>query len=114
LQVAPNRIPQKFPGESLNDGWAIMYFDGVLTAVDAVQALYTSDGAQQVPSAGAVAQQLNSLTVHGASGYICFNSEHDPVTKAIPVLQLGQNGQLTYVTLSSASGNSPDHDLCPS
>jgi hypothetical protein len=106
---------QTFPGESLNDSWAIMYFDGMLTAVDAVQALYTSDDAQQLPSAGAVAQQLNSLTVHGASGYICFNSEHDPVTKAIPVLQLGQNGQLTYVTLTSAApGSSPDHDPCPS
>lgn len=105
---------QTFPGESLKDGWAIMYFDGVLTAADAVQALYASDDAQQIPSAGAVAQQLNSLTVHGASGYICFNSEHDPVSKAIPVLQLGQNGQLTYVALSSASGNSPERDLCPS
>jgi len=110
----PYGFQQTFPGESLNDGWGIMYFDGVLTAVDAVQSLYTSDGSQRVPSAGAVAQQLNSLTVHGASGYICFDSEHDPLTKAIPVLQLGQNGQLTYVTLTSVSGNSPDGDLCPS
>jgi hypothetical protein len=99
-----------FPGETLNDGWGIMFHDAVLTAVTAIQKLYTQRGA--IPPGGAVAQELNQVTVHGASGYICFNTKHDPINKAIPVVELGQDGRLSYVTLSSASGKAPVGNNC--
>lgn len=99
-----------FPGEPLDDGWAIMFHDAVLTAVVAVNKLYTQTGA--VPSTGAVAQELNQVTVHGASGYLCFDARHDPINKAIPVVELDRDGHLGDVTLLSASGGAPVGDHC--
>jgi hypothetical protein len=59
-------------------------------------------------SPGTVAQQLNQLKVPGASGWICaFDINHNPVSKAIPVMSIDQNGRLTYQALSSATGVPP-------
>lgn len=98
------------PGDALQDGWAIMFHDGVLAAQTAAGTLYQRTG--QLPPAGLVAQELNQVTVPGASGYICFSQAHEPLDKAIPIVRLGQDGQLSFVRLSSASGLAPPPDPC--
>jgi hypothetical protein len=103
-------FPAMFPGESLDDSWAIMFHDGVLAAVTAVDQLYQQTGA--LPPAGAVANELNQVVVHGASGYICFNAQHDPINKAVAIVQLTSAGQLNYMGLSSARGAAPAGDTC--
>lgn len=73
------------PGTALDDGWAILFHDSVLTAVTAARS-------QSAPAA---------VTVQGASGSLKFDSTGDPVGKAIPVVQLGPDGSLTYRGLSA-------------
>jgi hypothetical protein len=59
-----------------------------------------------------VANELNQVVVHGASGYICFNAQHDPINKAVAIVQLTSAGQLNYMGLSSARGAAPAGDTC--
>jgi hypothetical protein len=100
-------FPTLFPGEKLDDGTAILSHDAILTVEYAIRQL---SGATQGGSfsPGTVAQQLNQLKVPGASGWICaFDINHNPVSKAIPVMSIDQNGRLTYRALSSATGVPP-------
>jgi hypothetical protein len=101
----PNEYPPTGTADPLADGWGIMFHDGVLTAVTAVHNLYQLHNS--LPSAGGVAQELNQVTVPGASGYLCFNSDHNPIGKPTPVLELMANGQLRYVRPFSSTGTAP-------
>jgi hypothetical protein len=106
----PHHFGTEFADETLEDGWAIMFHDGVTTAVTATRKLFGRNGS--VPPAGGVAQQFNELSVHGASGYLCFNAQHNPINKAIPIVALDQNGASSYRELSSAAGSPPTADNC--
>jgi hypothetical protein len=96
----PAERPDPLP--ALDDGWAIMFHDGVLTAVDAARAAAGSGTA--IPSAAAVARDVNQVTVHGASGYLCFDGVGDPINRPIPVIQVSAQGVPTYQGVSSAAG----------
>jgi hypothetical protein len=98
----------RFPNDPLADGFAIMAHDAVQTAVLATRQVvaYVTPKAP-LPSTGAVAQALYQVSVPGASGYLCFDAAHGPVDKAIPILSADQHGRLSYLALSSASGNPP-------
>jgi hypothetical protein len=82
-------FPHMFPTEAadaLDDGQAIVSHDAVLTAIEAARGAAPS----------AVAARLTRVSVHGASGYLCFDKAGDPVDKAIPIVQLSASGALTY------------------
>ncbi|MCR6487199.1 hypothetical protein M8542_30655 [Amycolatopsis sp. OK19-0408] len=100
-------FPTLFPGERLDDGTAVLSHDAVWTVERAILELSGANPGISL-SAGMVAQQLNQLKVPGASGWICaFDTNHNPVNKAIPVMSIDQNGHLTYKALSSATGVPP-------
>jgi hypothetical protein len=103
-----------FRTESLDDGEAIMAHDAVLTAQRAMhQVAAHLARPEALPSASAVAQELYQLSVPGASGYICFNDQHNPLNKAIPVIEIDHNGRLQYIALSSVNGTPPHGDCTP-
>jgi hypothetical protein len=105
--TCPNCFPTLFPGEKLDDGTAILSHDAVWTVELAILKLSAANPGVSL-TASMVAQQLNQLKVPGASGWICaFDKNHNPVNKAIPVMNIDQNGQLTYKALSSATGVPP-------
>jgi hypothetical protein len=95
------------PSAALRDGWAIMFHDSVLTAVDAVHV--ASPDAAKVPAAAAVADALSQVSAHGASGYLCFDGAGSPIDKAVPVLRLSGGGALTYRAVSAGEGNPAVH-----
>ena len=78
---------------SLADGQAMINYDAVLTAVDAIQDTAPSDA---VPSAASVAAFWASLkgsrSVPGATGLICLDNYGNPYDKAIPVVQYSPSG----------------------
>ncbi|MFD8562607.1 hypothetical protein ACFV1N_35460 [Streptosporangium canum] len=97
----------KFPGESLDDGQAIMHHDAMLTAIKAVDT-FAAQGTTR-PTASAVANLLTSapFTVPAASGWISFDKRGNPVNKAIPVLRLFADGKVTFSKLTSENGTLP-------
>lgn len=99
-EYSPNTAPDPLAG-----GWAIMFHDGVLTATTAVDNLYKLN--DTLPEPGAVAQELNQVTVPGASGYLCFDADHNAVGKPVPIVRLTQDGQLAYIGVFSATGGAP-------
>lgn len=100
-------FPTVFPGERLDDGTAVLSHDAVWTVELAILKLSGANPGVSL-SASMVAQQLNQLKVPGASGWICaFDTNHNPVNKAIPIMSIDQNGHLTYQALSSATGAPP-------
>ncbi|MEU9833922.1 hypothetical protein AB0D67_20575 [Streptosporangium sp. NPDC048047] len=113
-QVIANRFrqgadgfPALFPGESLDDGQAIMHHDAMLTAIRAVDVL-AGQGITQ-PSASAVANMLtsSSLIVPAASGWITFDRRGEPVGKAMPVVRLLPDGTVRFTELTSETGKPP-------
>jgi hypothetical protein len=95
------------PPTALDDTGAIMSHDSVWLALKAVE--YTRN---PNPSASAVAQALNQLRVALASGWVCaFDGDHNPVNKAIPIVEVDQTGGLSYKALSSSQGSPPT--TCP-
>lgn len=105
-------FPQE-PKGALDDGDAIISYDAIWTAETATQQAMAH--ATTLPSAPAVAQQLNLLTrLPTASGWICsFDAQHNPVNKAIPILAIDNVGNVSYRGLSSSSGQPPTNG-CPS
>lgn len=100
-----------FPGESLYDGDAILGHDAVWTAVVALRQVVAAGIPAATP--GAVAQSLTAVRVDAASGWICaFDTNHNPVNKAIPIERIDQNGRVSYLSLSSSKGVPPSGG-CP-
>jgi len=96
--------PTLFPGDSLDDGAAIMGHDAVLTATVAIRGLVDElNPVLPDDAAGAVSQQLQRLygarAVPGASGPISLNNRGDPSLKPIPIVQLQPNGAVGFVEL---------------
>lgn len=100
-----------FPSDDLDDGNAIMSHDAVQTAVIAIRDMAGPRGS--APSTSAVAQELLQVSVPGASGYLCFDTNHNPINKAIPIMTYGPDGRPHYRALSSAMGTPPT-DNCAS
>jgi hypothetical protein len=100
-----------FPRDSLNNGVAIMSHDAVQTAVAAIRDMAGSNGS--APSTSGVAQELLQVSVSEASGYLCFDTDHNPINKAIPIMSYDQHGRPYYQALSSAKGVPPS-DTCTS
>jgi ABC-type branched-subunit amino acid transport system substrate-binding protein len=94
-----------FPGDSLDDGQAIMGHDAVIVAVTAIR--YTTEPTRPA----SVIQALNRLhgqrAVNGASGLVSLDEHGNPANKPIPVLQLRPDGVITFVTLTSPIGSPP-------
>jgi hypothetical protein len=105
-------FPQE-PKGALNDGDVIISHDAVLTVEEAIEKIVTQRTI--VPSASQVAQELNHVQVPAASGWICsFDQNHNPVDKAVPILEIDQNGTVSYQGLSSASSSGNLPNGCPS
>lgn len=102
-----------FPRERLDDGSAIMAHDAALAAITAVDDLVGTsdtsvgnqpsggDDSQLEPTASAVANQLPSVKFAGASGWIAFDGYHEPVNKAIPILELHSTGHVDFIKVTS-------------
>jgi hypothetical protein len=101
----PYGFTHMFPGDpkALQDGWAIVSHDAVLTAVDAIHEAPTVNAA--TPTSAAVGQTLEQVTVHGASGYLCFDDSGDPINRTIPIEQLSATGTLTYRSVVPSAAN---------
>ncbi|PYC79569.1 ABC transporter substrate-binding protein [Streptomyces tateyamensis] len=98
-----------FPQESLTDGQAVMGHDAVLTAVTAIR----SAAAGGAPVTGPdVVQMLTSLygtrAVSGASGLISLGADGNPKNKAIPIVRLTPDAQVSTVAVTSSTGTPPD------
>jgi hypothetical protein len=115
--------PQCFQGlfsDPLDDGYAIMSYDAVVTAVKAAQGV-ASPANNFMPPADALPNgfyKINSANpVPGVSGLICYQGEeggsgHVPFNKAVPIMQLNPDGQSVLVALSSRLG-APPSQMCP-
>jgi hypothetical protein len=113
-------FPTVFPSESLDDGQAIVGYDAMLVTARAIQATTVSQSdlanAQLTIQPGAVIQAFNRLhcatPVAGASGWI-FLENGVPADKAMPILQIEQDGTVKFVQLTSPSGRPPAPPDCP-
>jgi ABC-type branched-subunit amino acid transport system substrate-binding protein len=102
-----------FPGQSLDDGQAIMAYDATISAISAIRL------AGPQPSASAVESEFSALhgqrAVQGAGGLIGFyglyngpgSDGSNPVNKAIPILQVQPDGGISFVKLTWPNGPLP-------
>lgn len=98
-----------FPGGSLDDGSAIMAHDAVVTAV---QAIWDATGQRDLSTdpltLGQVIQALGQLhdlnAVPGASGWLSFDGNGNPVDKAVTILELKPDGTVGFVKLIAPRG----------
>jgi ABC-type branched-subunit amino acid transport system substrate-binding protein len=99
-------FPRLFPGESLDDGQAIMGHDAVALAIWAIRHAVTSSEPQPAPAA--VVQALyrahGELAVSSASGLISVGEDGSPTNKPVPILELRPDGGVSFVELSSPTG----------
>ncbi len=101
-----------FPRESLDDGQAIMGYDAMLTAVTAIRTAASGGTGADTVTGQDVVQMLTLLygarAVSGASGLISLDSSGGPHNKAIPIVELNQDGSVRTVAVSSRDGNPPN------
>jgi hypothetical protein len=96
----------RFPAGDLSDGGAMMDHDAVVTAVQAAQDDPGTDPAS-------VANFLSTIDCHsavpGASGFIAFaQNTGNQIDKAIPILQIAEDGSLRQVDLAWSQGHPLD------
>jgi ABC-type branched-subunit amino acid transport system substrate-binding protein len=93
---------QLFPGETLDDGGAIVGYDAIVAIVTAIRP-GQGDAINDKPNL--VSQQLKRMhgggAVAGASGWISLSDDGTPVNRAVIILEAKSNGALEYITLSS-------------
>jgi len=96
-------FPVLFPGQSLDDGYAIMAYDAVLTAVTVIR---QPDGSVATPEA--VVQEFKRLhgpqAVAGASGWISLEAAGSTVAKAVPIMEILPDGSTRFLQLGSPTG----------
>jgi ABC-type branched-subunit amino acid transport system substrate-binding protein len=87
---------QGFPLVDLSDGLAMMNHDAVLAA-----AIAARDDQQAIQNPDTVAGELVGLncgqSVPGASGFIAFGSDNNPIDKVTPILQINPSGSVTQM-----------------
>jgi hypothetical protein len=96
-----------FQHEKLDDGQAIMGYDAILTAVKAIRKAVPLENSNQKIERRDVLQMLTLLydanAVSGASGWISLQNNGSPKDKAIPIIEIGRNGETTTVAVVSGS-----------
>lgn len=101
---------RQFPGESLDDGAAIMGHDAFVLAVTALRRAEGSTGTEEVTTS-AVIQLLYQIrgvnTVSGASGELSMTACGDVERKPFPVLSLNADGSSTLVRTAVSAGRLP-------
>jgi hypothetical protein len=99
----PECLPTLFPDRSVDDSYAIMAYDAVLTAVTAIR-----QPDESVSSPEAVIQEFKRLhglkAVAGASGWISLGATGSPIDKAVAIMEVVPDGSTRFVQLSSPSG----------
>jgi ABC-type branched-subunit amino acid transport system substrate-binding protein len=97
-------IANVFPTEPLDDGHAMMAYDAVSTAV---QAIHDLAGQNEPVTSGGIINAWNGLhdvgAVRGVSGTISLDASGNPVDKSIPIVQLDANGNRIFLTLARSS-----------
>lgn len=105
-------FPKLFPGRSLDDSYAIMAYDAMLTMIDAIR----SGGPASSPSG--VVQQLKQIhgsgLVAGASGWISLRPDGYPNHKAVSIVGVRSDGRSDFVRLSAPDGKpcTPNDPSC--
>lgn len=86
-----------FPEEQLDDGAAIVGYDAMLVAIQAIRSgASQQDNTPTALTPGAVLQAMFRINrvnpVSGAGGPISFDDQGKPIDKAVPILQFNPNG----------------------
>lgn len=100
---------------ALADGQAIVAYDAMATAVHAIRQA-TPQGAQypELADVGTQWPQVKgSLRVAGASGWICLDNFGNPFNKAVPIVELAQDGSQKFVQLAWPEKTPPKKDCLP-
>ncbi|MFE5485561.1 hypothetical protein [Streptomyces sp. NPDC056527] len=100
---------------ALADGQAIVAYDAMATAVHAIRQA-TPQGAQYPELADVVTQWpqvKGSLRVDGASGWICLDNFGNPFNKAVPIVELAQDGSQRFVQIAWPEGKAPTKNCLP-
>ncbi|MFJ9829185.1 ABC transporter substrate-binding protein [Streptomyces sp. NPDC101160] len=100
---------------ALADGQAIVAYDAMATAVHAIRQA-TPDNAAH-PDLADVRTQWpqvkGSLRVEGAGGWICLDNYGNPYNKAVPIVQLAQDGSQRFVAIAWPEGAPPATSCLP-
>ncbi|MER7535951.1 hypothetical protein ABTX77_14355 [Streptomyces sp. NPDC097704] len=100
---------------ALSDGQAIIAYDAMATAVHAIRQA-TPEGVAY-PSKEDVGTQWpqvkGSLRVQGASGWICLDNYGNPYNKAVPIVELAQDGSPRFVQTAWPEGRPPTSTCLP-
>jgi ABC-type branched-subunit amino acid transport system substrate-binding protein len=95
---------QLFPGEPLDEASAIMAYDAVATTTQAISQVFGQEAGDVTPDD--VLQILRGLKdVPGASGWISFDKNGNPINKAIPILEVAPGGDAKLVAVAWSSGS---------
>ncbi|MEU8523241.1 hypothetical protein [Streptomyces sp. NBC_01216] len=99
----------------LADGQAIIAYDAMATAVHAIRQA-TPEG-ERYPDTADVATQWpqvkGSLRVDGAGGWICLDNYGNPFDKAVPIVELAQDGTQKFVRIAWPEGHPPAAPCLP-
>ncbi|MFJ8662433.1 ABC transporter substrate-binding protein [Streptomyces sp. NPDC093795] len=99
----------------LADGQAIVAYDAMATAVHAIRQA-TPQGSHYPELADVVTQWpqvKGSLRVQGASGWICLDNYGNPYNKAVPIVELAQDGSQRFVQIAWPEGKPPTLSCLP-
>ncbi|MGA5197842.1 hypothetical protein [Streptomyces exfoliatus] len=114
LKDIARAAPQGNP-VALADGQAIVAYDAMATAVHAIRQA-TPQGSRY-PELADVATQWpqvkGSLRVQGASGWICLDNYGNPYNKAVPIVELAQDGSQRFVQIAWPEGRPPAASCLP-
>jgi ABC-type branched-subunit amino acid transport system substrate-binding protein len=88
-------MSEQFPSDPRDDGQAIMAHDATLTAIRGIRMASREGDALTSDSVARMFRQMRGTTqrVEGASGFLSFRNNGDPIDKAIPVLRLEKDGR---------------------
>ncbi|MFE0642249.1 ABC transporter substrate-binding protein [Streptomyces sp. NPDC058877] len=99
----------------LADGQAIIAYDAMAMAVHAIRQA-TPRGSRYPALADVVTQWpqvKGSLRVQGASGWICLDNYGNPYNKAVPIVELAQDGTQRFVRIAWPEGEPPSASCLP-
>lgn len=87
-------MSEKFPNDPRDDGQAMVGHDATLTAVQAIRMAAHRGNTLTSSVVAAMFKQMHSdLRVKGASGFLAFHNNGNPVDKALPIMELRPSGQ---------------------
>lgn len=87
-------MSEHFPSDPLDDGQAMVGHDATLTAVRAIRMAAEQGDRLTTSVVGAMFTQMHgTFRVRGASGFLAFHNNGNPVNKALPILELQPSGR---------------------